>query len=165
MRAPSKLADLGDQLWSLGLDELESLQEVLVKIIEAKQAMEGASEKIGVRQDREVAEDLRAIRQFLDHETLDLNGPECVLLGVYFKLREDVELIDTRSLNVTLDSYGRKPSNTTSTVESLERKGFMEFVNGGDLHAHKTFRLTEAGINEVRDLIGRLKRKNFAAVG
>ena len=45
MNSPSKLASLGDEFWSLGLDELESLQEVLAKIIEAKQAMEGVSEK------------------------------------------------------------------------------------------------------------------------
>lgn len=164
MNSPSKLATLGDQLWSLGLDELESLQEVLTKIIEAKQAMEGVSEKLGVRQDREISDDLRVVRQFLDNANLELNGPECVLLGAFFKFRENIELLDTRALNVTLDSFSRKPSNTTSTVENLEKKGLMEFVNGGDLHAHKTFRLTDSGLNEVRDLIGRLKRKNFAAV-
>lgn len=165
MNPPSKLADLGNEFWTLGLDELESLQEVLAKIIEAKQAMEGVSEKIGQRQDRETSDDLRIIRQFLDNPNLELNGPECVLLGAYFKYRENIELLDTRALNVTLDSYSRKPSNTTSTVENLEKKGLMEFVNGENLHAHKTFRLTESGLNEVRDLMGRLKRKNFSAVG
>lgn len=165
MSSPSKLASLGDQLWSLGLDELESIQEVLTKIIEAKRAMEGVSEKLGQRQDRETSDDLRAVRQFLDHPNLELNGPECVLLGAFFKYRENIELLDTRALNVTLDSFGRKPSNTTSTVENLEKKGLMEFLTGEDLHAHKTFRLTQPGLNEVRDLIGRLKRKSFSAVG
>jgi hypothetical protein len=78
---------------------------------------------------------------------------------------ENVEFLDTRSLNVTLDSYGRKPSNTTSTVENLEKKGYLEFVPGENLHAHKTFRLTEQGFHEVRDLMRRLTRKNFSAVG
>ncbi|MGC6564998.1 MAG: hypothetical protein ACON38_05215 [Akkermansiaceae bacterium] len=165
MNSPSKLASLGDEFWSLGLEELESLQEVLAKIIEAKQAMEGVSEKIGQRQDRETSDDLRIIRHFLDNPDLELTGPECVLLGAFFKYRENIELLDTRALNVTLDSYGRKPSNTTSTIENLEKKGLMKFVTGEDLHAHKTFRLTESGLNEVRDLIGRLKRKNFSAVG
>ena len=63
------------------------------------------------------------------------------------------------------DSYGRKPSNTTSTVENLEKKGFIEFVAGENLHAHKTFQLTPQGYAEVRDLMGRLARKNFSAVG
>jgi len=165
MNSSSKLATLGDEFWALGLDDLVSLQEVLEKIIEAKQAMEGISEKIGQRQDRETSDDLRVIRHFLDNPDLELSGPESVLLGVFFKHRENIELLETRTLNVALDSYGRKPSNTTSTVENLEKKGLMEFVTGEDLHSHKTFRLTELGLNEARNLVGRLKRKSFSAVG
>jgi len=140
-------------------------KDVVQKVVEAKEAVEGGNEKIGDHQDQRTSDELREVRRFLDNSSLDLNGPECVLLGSFFKHRENVELLDTRSLNVTLDSYGRKPSNTTSTVENLEKKGVIEFVAGEDLHAHKTFRLTEQGYHEARDLMGRLARQNFSAVG
>lgn len=164
MSDPSTLKKIAELIWSLELEGARSALEVIQKVVEAKEAVEGGSEKIGVHQDQRTSDELREVRRFLDNPNLDLNGPECVLLGSFFKHRENVEHLDTRSLNVTLDSYGRKPSNTTSTVENLEKKGLMEFITGEDLHAHKTFRLTEQGYHDARDLMGRLARKNFSAV-
>jgi DNA-binding PadR family transcriptional regulator len=164
MSDSSTLKQIADLTWSLELEGAKSAFEVVQKIVETKEAVEGATEKIGIRQDQQASDELREVRRFLDNSDLDLNGPECVLLGSFFKHREHVDLLDTRSLNVTLDSYGRKPSNTTSTVENLEKRGLIEFVAGENLHAHKTFRLTEQGYLEVRDLMGRLARKNFSAV-
>jgi DNA-binding MarR family transcriptional regulator len=158
------LKKIAELTWSLELEGARSALEVVQKVVETKETVEGGTEKIGVRQDQVASDELREVRQFLDHESLDLNGPECVLLGSFFKHREHVDLLDTRSLNVTLDSYARKPSNTTSTVENLEKKGLLEFVTGEDRHAHKTFRLTEQGFHEARDLMRRLTRKNFSAV-
>lgn len=164
MSSPSKLEKIANELFSWSPDELESLEIVLAKMIETKKAMAGADSKIGVRQDRETADDLREIRHFLSDANLDLNGPECVLLGCLHKHLEEAELLDTRGLNIWLDSYGRKPSNTTSTVENLEKKGLMEFVSGENLNAHKTFRLTEAGRNEVRTIMSRLARKSVVSM-
>lgn len=161
----SSLKKIADLIWALDLESARTAREIVEKIIETKEAVEGGQEKLGIRFDQRTSDELREVRRFLDNLDLELNGPECVLLGSFFKHRENVELLDTRSLNVTLDSYGRKPSNTTSTVENLEKKGLIEFVAGEDLHAHKTFRLTEMGEREVRDLMGRLSRKNFTAVG
>ncbi len=161
----SDLKKIAELVWSLELDGAKAAHDVVQKIIEAKEAVEGATERIGVRQDQQTSDELREVRRFLDNGSLELNGPECVLLGSFFKHRENVDLLDTRSLNVTLDSYGRKPSNTTSTVENLEKKGLIEFVAGENLHAHKTFRLTDQGYSEVRDLMSRLARKNFLAIG
>lgn len=161
----SALKKIAELAWSLELDGAKAACDVVQKIVEAKEAVEGGTEKMGIRQDRQTSDELREVRRFLDNGSLELNGPECVLLGSFFKHRENVDLLDTRSLNVTLDSYGRKPSNTTSTVENLEKKGLMEFVAGENLHAHKTFRLTGQGFTEVRDLMGRLARQNFSAVG
>jgi len=159
------LKRIADLVWSLELEGARAALEIVQKVVETKETVEGGTEKIGIRQDQVASDELREVRQFLDNRQLDLNGPECVLLGSFFKHRENVEFLDTRSLNVTLDSYGRKPSNTTSTVENLEKKGYLEFVTGENLHAHKTFRLTEQGFHEVRDLMRRLTRKNFSAVG
>ncbi len=164
MSSPSKLASVADQLWSWNADELQSLQDVIAKMIETKEAMLGAEARIGVRQDRETADDLREIRHFLSDSQLDLNGPECVLLGSLHQHLEEAELLDTRGLNIWLDSYGRKPSNTTSTVENLEKKGFMEFVAGETLNSHKTFRLTDAGRSEVRNIMCRLARKSVVSM-
>tara|TARA_B110000881_G_scaffold171913_1_gene155707 strand:+ start:445 stop:942 length:498 start_codon:yes stop_codon:yes gene_type:complete len=165
MSDSSTLKTIAELTWGLELDEARSALDVVQKIVATKETLEGSTEKMGIRQDQRTSDELREVRRFLDNSSLDLNGPECVLLGSFFKHRENVELLDTRSLNVTLDSYERKPSNTTSTVENLEKKGLMEFVTGENLHAHKTFRLTEQGYHEVRDLMGRLVRKNFSAVG
>ncbi|MCX8239672.1 MAG: hypothetical protein OSB05_12700 [Akkermansiaceae bacterium] len=165
MNDSSTLKTIAELTWVLELDEARSALDVVQKIVATKETLEGSTEKTGIRQDQRTSDELREVRRFLDNSSLDLNGPECVLLGSFFKHRENVELLDTRSLNVTLDSYERKPSNTTSTVENLEKKGLMEFVTGENLHAHKTFRLTEQGYHEVRDLMGRLVRKNFSAVG
>ncbi len=165
MSDSSNLKMIAELTWVLELDEARSALDIVQKIVDTKETLEGSTEKMGHRQDQRTSDELREVRRFLDNSGLELNGPECVLLGSFFKHRENVEFLDTRSLNVTLDSYGRKPSNTTSTVENLEKKGLMEFVTGGDLHAHKTFCLTEQGYHEVRDLMGRLARKNFSAVG
>ncbi len=164
MSDSTTLKNIAELTWSLELEGARLASEVVQKVVEAKEAVEGGTEKIGVQIDQRTSDELREVRRFLDNSSLDLNGPECVLLGSFFKHRENVEHLDTRSLNVTLDSYGRKPSNTTSTVENLEKKGLIEFVTGEDLHAHKTFCLTKQGYHEARDLMGRLARKNFSAV-
>ena len=165
MSDSNTLKQIANLTWSLELPGARLAIDVVQKVVEAKETVEGGNEKIGDHQDQRTSDELREVRRFLDNSSLNLNGPECVLLGSFFKHRENVELLDTRSLNVTLDSYGRKPSNTTSTVENLEKKGVIEFVAGEDLHAHKTFRLTEQGYHEARDLMGRLARQNFSAVG
>jgi len=151
------LKQIANLTWSLELSGARMAVDVVEKVVEAMEAIEGGNEKIGVHQDQRTSDELREVRRFLDNSKLDLNGPECVLLGSFFKHRENVELL-------ALDSFGRKPSNTTSTVENLEKKGGIEFVAGEDLHAHKTFRLTEQGYHEARDLMGRLARQNFSAV-
>ncbi len=165
MSDPSTLKKIADLTWSLDLPGVKLAADVVQKVLETKEAVEGGGELIGAHQDQRTSDELRDVRRFLDSDSLDLNGPECVLLGSFLKHRESVELLDTRSLNVTLDSFGRKPSNTTSTVENLEKKGLIEFVAGDSPNAHKTFRLTEQGYHEVRDLMGRLTRQKFSAVG
>lgn len=165
MKDPSVLNKIAELAWSLELEGARSALEVVQKIVETKETVEGASEKIGVQQDRVAADELREVRKFLEAGDLELNGPECVLLGSFLKHRENAQHLDTRGLNVTLDSYDRKPSNTTSTVENLEKKGLIEFVTGDNPHAHKTFQLSEQGFREARDLMRRLTRKNFSAVG
>lgn len=159
MAQSSKLANLADELWKLSVEELEGFSDVVSKIIETKCTLRSAEEGSVVSQDRAAADDLREIRRALEDTSISLSGPESVLIAAFYKQLEGADALDTRALNITLDSYGRKPSNTTTTVENLEKKGHMEMMTGDSLHAHKSFRLTDAGTSETRELLERLARK------
>ena len=52
--------------------------------------------------------------------------------------------MDTKRINILLDSFGRKPSNTTKIIDTLEKKALLEIRSDG-LHSHKTFCLTHKG--------------------
>ncbi|MDB4295104.1 hypothetical protein N9940_00625 [bacterium] len=160
MAQSSKLANLADELWKLSVEELEGFSIVVSKILETKSTLRSAEEGSAVSHDRAAADDLREIRRTLEDTKFSLSGPESVLVAAFYKQLEGAEALDTRALNITLDSYGRKPSNTTTTVENLEKKGHMEVLKGDSLHAHKSFRLTETGTRETRELLERLARKN-----
>lgn len=158
MASNSKLEKLANELWTLRFEEIEGFLDVVTKIYEAKATLRSAEEGSSVSEDRAAADDLRGIRRCLEITDISLSGPESVMLAGFYKILEGAESLDTRSLNIILDSYGRKPSNTTTTIENLEKKGHMELITGEDLHSHKSFRLTEAGHTEARDLLDRIAR-------
>ena len=158
MTSSSKLEKLADELWTLRFEEIEGFLDVVTKIYEAKATLRSAENNSPVNQDRAAADDLREIRRYLENVDISLSGPESVILAGFYKILEGAESLDTRSLNIILDSYGRKPSNTTTTIENLEKKGLMELITGEDLHAHKKFQLSESGLGEARDLLDRLAR-------
>ncbi|MGJ8698069.1 MAG: hypothetical protein ACSHYF_17250 [Verrucomicrobiaceae bacterium] len=132
---------------------------MVTKIAEAKATLRSAGSASGPSPDRLAADDLRAIRRYLGDDEISLSGPEAVLLAAFSRTLEGAEALDTRGLNLTLDSYGRKPSNTTTTIDNLEKKGLMELIKGENLNAHKAFCLTESGTAETRDLLDRLARQ------
>ena len=77
------------------------------------------------------------------------------MLACMAKALEGEEYVDTKRLNILLHSYGRKPSNTTKIVDTLEKKFSMEIKSDG-LHAHKLFRLTHRGEERAKDLLAQL---------
>lgn len=158
MASHSKLEKLANELWSLRFEDIESFLDVVTKIYETKATLRSAELGNTASKDRAAADDLREIRRYLENPDISLSGPESVMLAGFYKILEGAEALDTRSLNIILDSYGRKPSNTTTTIENLEKKGHMELITGEDLHAHKSFRLTQFGHTEARDLLDRLAR-------
>jgi len=160
MAQPSKLANIADDLWKLSVAELEGFLDVAAKILETKSTLASIEEGSLVSQDRAAADDLRVTRRTLEDTSISLSGPESVLVAAFYKQLEGAEALDTRALNITLDSYGRKPSNTTTTVENLEKKGHMEVLKGDSLHAHKSFRLTATGTAETRELLERISRQS-----
>lgn len=148
---------LADDLWQLSLEEVKHFQAVAAKIVEAKEQIVAAQEGSGEVRDREAAGALREVRTYLEDEGLALSGPEVVLLAAFCKHQEGAEVLDTKGVNILLDSYERKPSNTTSIVEKLVKKGLITLEDAG-LHAHKSFQLTSTGRQAAWDLVGRLRR-------
>ena len=55
------------------------------KLWRPRKLWKASTEKMGIRQDQRTSDELREVRRFLDNSSLDLNGPECVLLGSFFK--------------------------------------------------------------------------------
>ncbi|NNC89967.1 MAG: hypothetical protein HKN82_16035 [Akkermansiaceae bacterium] len=167
MGQPSRLEHLADDLWQLSLEEVRHFQAVASKIVEAKEQIAAAEASAGELQDEAAAGALRELRGYLEDEDLALSGPEAVLLAAFCKHQEGAEALETKGVNIFLDSYGRKPANTTSVVEKLVKRRLMALEDAG-LHSHKSYQLTAEGRREAWDLVGRLRRgrgkKRFSVV-
>ena len=148
---------MADDLWQLSLEEVRQFQGVVGKIVEAKEQIAAAEASSGELRDEEAAGALREIRGYLEDESLALAGPQAVLLAAFCKHQEGAEALDTKGVNILLDSFGRKPANTTSIVEKMVKRGLMTLEDSG-LHSHKSFRLSGDGRREAWDLVGRLRR-------
>ena len=166
MSGSSKIANLADGLWHLSVVELKEFRGVIEKILVAKEAVEMAEERSSEVGDRAVAKGFREIREYLEDPGVELSGPEAVLLGSYYMHEEGHESLDSKRLNIFLDSYDRKPANSTSIVEKLSVRGVVSVEDEG-LHTHKKFRLTAKGREEAIELLGRLRRRGggLAVVG
>lgn len=163
MNEQEKLREISDLVYSLDLDGAKIAVGLVQKIVEMKEFMVHGAEKLSESRDEEAAVSLRDLREVLDDQRIALSGPEAVLLASLLKHHEQVETLDSRSINVLLGSYHRKPANTTSTVESLEKRGLVEVVSGDQVNAHKKFRLTMAGVREAGETF-RLYRKQSLSV-
>lgn len=154
----SKISSLADSLWQLSVGELEQIGGVVEKILEAKRAVTDAEELSTEAGEHAVAQSFKEFRDLLDDSQLVMSGPEAVLAGSYYMHEEGHEWLDSKRLNIFLDSYSRKPANSTSIVDKLESRGIME-VDADGPHAHKKFRLTKKGSLEAVDLFGELRRR------
>lgn len=153
----SKFDILANDLWQLSLEELRHFQGVIAKIMAAKEEIETVSGLSAEERDREAAQVLKEIREYLEDDEVAISGPEAVILGSFCKHQEGTELLESKGINIFLDSYGRKPANTTSIVEKLGKKGQVLVEDSGP-HSHKKFHLTEAGTEEAWDIVIRLRR-------
>lgn len=143
----------------MSVEQMRLFQAYVTKTLEAKEAEEAfraAADLEGSRDDlnKELLQDIRGI---LDDPGYRLSGTESVLLAGYIKLLEGEDFTDTKRINILLHYHGRKPSNTTKIVDTLEKKRLMEIHSDG-MHAHKTYRLTSAGEQNARDLMSGLVR-------
>ena len=156
MREGSKLSSLADQLWTLSVEELRNFQEVLTKILVAKEAVAEAEGLASDSEDRATAVALKETRTYLGNLDIKLSGPESVILASYHLHEEGSEWLESKRLNILLDSYERKPSNSTSVIDKLIARGLMELEEGRP-HSHKKFQLTEAGKEEAWDILARVR--------
>lgn len=157
MNTPSRFEDLADDLWQLSLSELRHFQGVISKIMAAKEEIASVSETSAEERDREAALVLKEIRDYLENDEVALSGPEAVVLASFCKHQEGSELLDSKGLNIFLDSYGRKPANTTTVVDKLGKRRLVRIEDDGP-HSHKKFQLTESGMDEAWDIVARLRR-------
>lgn len=157
MSAPSKFQELADGLWQLSLSELRQFQAVIGKIIATKEEIEAVSERSSEEADQEAAAVLKEIRTLFDNDDVAISGPEAVVLASFCKHQEGTEMLDSKGINILLDSYGRKPANTTTVVEKLGKRRLVLIEDDGP-HSHKKFQLTESGMDEAWDIVARLRR-------
>ena len=157
MSTPSRFQHLADDLWQLSLSELRHFQGVIAKIMAAKEEIASVSETSAEERDRLAAMELKEIRDYLENEDVALSGPEAVVLAAYCKHQEGTELLDSKGLNIFMDSYGRKPANTTTVVEKLGKRRLVVIEDDGP-HSHKKFKLTDSGQDEAWDILIRLRR-------
>ncbi len=154
----SKIANLADGLWSLSVEELQEFGGVIEKILEAKKAVLLAEERSTEAGDKAVAQSFREIRDYLQDPRMEMSGPEAVILGSFYMHEDGHDSLDSKRLNIFLDSYDRKPANSTSIVDKLNSRGILRVDDDG-LHSHKKFRLTSKGREESIELLSRLRRR------
>ena len=130
---------------------------MITKIVAAKEEIAAVSETSADERDRVAAKELKEIRDYLENDDVALSGPEAVGLAAYCKHQEGAELLDSKGLNIFLDSYGRKPANTSTVVEKLGKRSLVGIEDDG-LHSHKKFKLTEMGRDEAWEILLRLRR-------
>ncbi len=157
MSTPSRIQHLADDLWQLSLSELRHFQGVIAKIVETKEEIAAVSENSAEERDREAAIVLKEIRDYLENDEVALSGPEAVVLASFCKHQEGTELLESKGLNIFLDSYGRKPANTTTVVDKLSKRRLVRIEDDG-LNSHKKYQLTESGMDEAWDIVSRLRR-------
>ena len=142
----------------MSIEQMRLYQAYITKTVEAKEAEEAflaAADQEGASDSR-TSESLREVRAVLSDLSFRLSGSECVLLASFNKQLEGEETLDTKRLNIFLDSFERKPSNTTKIVDILSKKNLLKIESDG-LHSHKTFNLTRKGEDQVGDLLIQLK--------
>lgn len=168
MREGTKMSNLADELWTLSLHELEHFRGVIDKILDAKQELAEAEGRISDTQDRETAMALKEVRAYLEDASVKLSGPESVVLASYYLHEEGSEWLESKRVNILLDSYDRKPANATSIIDKLIGRGVM-ILEEGRPHAHKKFQLTKAGREEAWEVVARVRAEHksgkFKVVG
>lgn len=137
------LANLHEEM---SVDQMRLYQIYVTKTLEAREAEEALFSAIGEEDngDQDIADNLRDIRGVLGDQGYRLSGNECVLLACLSKELESEDYTDTKRINIFLQSYDRKPSNTTKIADGLEKKQCIEMSSDG-LHSHKMYRLTKRG--------------------
>lgn len=143
--------EMSDQMSS---EQLRLYQELITKKYEMKLAEDAfmAAANIESSEDKRIGETLWSIRKILEDKKYRLSGTESVMLASYHKHLEGDQDLDTKRLNLFLQSFDRKPANTTKIVDTLAKKRHIETHSDG-MHSHKTFSLTSSGQTQAHNLL------------
>ena len=146
--------DMSDQM---SAEQLRLYQELVTKKYEMKLAEEAfmAAANLEAADDKRVGKTLWSIREVLEDKQFRLSGTEAVMLASYHKHLEGDEDLDTKRLNLLLQSFDRKPANTTKIIDTLAKKKHMETRSDG-MHSHKVFCLTSHGQSQAQSLLADL---------
>ncbi len=147
----SNALEMSDQM---SAEQLRLYHEFITKKYEMKVAEEAfmAATHVEGNEDKRIGETLWSIRRILEDKKYRLSGMESVMLASYHKRLEGDEDMDTKRLNLFLQSFDRKPANTTKLVDTLAKKRYMETHSDG-MHSHKTFSLTASGQSQTANLL------------
>lgn len=145
----------------MSAEQLRLYQELITKKYEMKLAEEAfmAAANLESNEDNRLSKELWTIRQVLEDKELRMSGADAVMLASYHKLLEGDKELDTKRLNLFLQSFGRKPANTTKIVDTLAKKRLMGTQSDG-MHSHKTFSLTPSGQDQSQILLNGLSRED-----
>jgi len=152
-----KLTDsLANMHEEMSVEQMRLYQAYVTKSLEMREAEEALRAAIGDEdgEDENIADNLRDIRSVLADQGYRLSGNECVLLACLSKELEGEDYTDTKRINIFLQSYDRKPSNTTKIADGLEKKNLIE-MNSDGLHSHKAYKLTQRGHGSAWSLLER----------
>jgi len=145
----------------MSVEQMRLYQAYVTKSLEMREAEEALRMALGDEEgeDESTYDSIREIREVLADQGYRLSGNECVLLACLNKELEGEDYTDTKRINIFLQSYERKPSNTTKIADGLEKKGLIE-MNSEGLHSHKMYKLSKRGQRSAWALLDR-----FTGVG
>jgi len=150
-----KLAQMTHEVSNkMSVEQLRLYQELITKKYEMKVAEDAFMAALDLEEVEEMktGEILNAIRKVLEDQVVRLSGTEAVILACYHKHLEGDKDLDTKRLNLFLQSFGRKPANTTKIIDTLDKKRLVEKLSHA-AHSHKTFSLTPSGQDRGQELL------------
>jgi DNA-binding MarR family transcriptional regulator len=105
------------------------------------------------------ATELRDVRNALAQHDTNLTGAEAALLACYYLKLEGARHYLARRLNTILDSFERRPTNLSATLDHLKMRQWLEVVDGDKMNKHKTYSLTDSGVAIAKSVILHCQKK------
>lgn len=96
---------------------------------------------------------LQKIKRVLGARGLELLGTEATLLACWYVQLSGADSFNAKQINALLLDCGCKPANTSTALDTVRNRRWVEVVSGDEVGRHKTYRVTSEGISESRRLL------------